>query len=123
MRPRTKLSLFTAFSSPIQINEQMYSLAAGLLIPGAEAVILLSCLVITVLVTRKIRFSSQINVIIVAFFAFFHGYAHGYVVSNSADFLSYSLGFITATILLHGAGIVTAFFMQFAMKSKSRVRL
>ena len=94
----------------------------GLTVPSAELIILLSGLVLTVLAVKKICFNAKINVLIVAFFAFFHGYAHGYEVSNSADFLSYSLGFITATILLHGAGMVTAVFMQFAMKSQSRVR-
>lgn len=80
--------------------------AAGLLIPGAEAVILLSCLVFTVLVTRKISFSSQINVIIVAFFAFFHGFAHGQEISASVSVISYTLGFMVATLLLHGTGIL-----------------
>ncbi len=80
--------------------------AAGLLIPGAEAVILLSCLVFTVLVTRKISFSSQINVVIVAFFAFFHGFAHGQEISASVSVISYTLGFMVATLLLHGTGIL-----------------
>ncbi len=80
--------------------------AAGLLIPGAEAVILLSCLVFAVLVTRKIRFSSQINITIVAFFAFFHGFAHGQEISTSVSLISYTLGFMVATLLLHGAGIL-----------------
>jgi urease accessory protein len=62
--------------------------AAGILIPGAEAVILLSCLVFAVLVTRKIRFNRQINVIIVAFFAFFHGFAHGQEISTSVSLIS-----------------------------------
>ncbi|MDP3010453.1 MAG: HupE/UreJ family protein, partial [Methylococcales bacterium] len=49
--------------------------AAGLFIPSAELIILLSGLVFSVFIVRKIRFSSQTNVIIVAFFAFFHGFA------------------------------------------------
>lgn len=80
--------------------------AAGLLIPGAEAVILFSCLVFTVLVIRKIRFSSQVSVIIVAFFAFFHGFAHGQEISTSVSVLSYTMGFMVATLLLHGTGIL-----------------
>ncbi|WP_262965285.1 HupE/UreJ family protein [Methylobacter psychrophilus] len=80
--------------------------AAGLLIPGAEVIILFSCLVFTVLITRKIRFSSQTNLVIVAFFAFFHGFAHGQEISTSVSLISYTLGFMVATLLLHGAGIL-----------------
>jgi hypothetical protein len=80
--------------------------AAGLLIPGAEPIILFSCLVFGVLITRRIRFSSHTNVTIVAFFAFFHGFAHGQEISTSVSLISYTLGFMVATILLHGAGIL-----------------
>jgi hydrogenase/urease accessory protein HupE len=80
--------------------------AAGLFIPSAELIILLSCLVFSVLITRRIRFSSQTNVIIVAFFAFFHGFAHGQEISTSASLISYTLGFMVATLLLHSAGIL-----------------
>jgi len=80
--------------------------AAGLFIPSAELIILLSGLVFSVFIVRKIRFSSQTNVIIVAFFAFFHGFAHGQEISTSASLISYTLGFTVATLLLHGAGIL-----------------
>jgi len=80
--------------------------AAGIILPGAEAIVLLSCLVFVALITRKIRFSSQTNVIIVAFFAFFHGFTHGQEISTSASLISYTLGFMIATLLLHGAGIL-----------------
>jgi hydrogenase/urease accessory protein HupE len=80
--------------------------AAGIFIPSAELIILLSCLVFSVLITRKIRFSSQTNVAIVAFFAFFHGFAHGQEISTSASLISYTLGFMVATLLLHSAGIL-----------------
>jgi hypothetical protein len=80
--------------------------AAGFLIPASEPIILLSCLVFSALIVRRIRFSSQINVVIVAFFAFFHGFAHGHEISTSASLISYTLGFMVATILLHGAGIL-----------------
>ena len=80
--------------------------ASGLLIPGAEPIILFSCLVFCVLITRRIRFSSHTNLIIVAFFAFFHGFAHGQEISSSASLFSYTLGFMVATLLLHGTGIL-----------------
>jgi urease accessory protein len=82
--------------------------AAGISIPSVEGIILLSCAVFSVLITRKIRFSAKINVMIVAFFAFFHGFAHGQEISTSASLISYTLGFMLATLLLHGAGILVS---------------
>lgn len=80
--------------------------ASGLFIPIAELLILASCIVFSVLIVRKVRFSSKINVAIVAFFAFFHGFAHGQEISTSASLVSYTVGFMVATLLLHGAGIL-----------------
>ena len=82
--------------------------AKYLAVPSAEILIVLSCLVFSVLILKKIRFTTQINVLIVAFFAFFHGYAHGAEISTSASLISYTLGFMIATLLLHGAGILMA---------------
>jgi hydrogenase/urease accessory protein HupE len=82
--------------------------AKYLAVPSAEVLIVLSCFVFSVLIIRKIRFTTQINVLIVAFFAFFHGFAHGQEISASASLISYTLGFMVATLLLHGAGILVA---------------
>ncbi|WP_446808169.1 HupE/UreJ family protein [Methylomonas sp. 2BW1-5-20] len=82
--------------------------ASGLAIPSVEGIILLSCAVFSVLITRKVRFSTKVNVLIVSFFAFFHGFAHGQEISASASLISYTLGFMLATLLLHGAGILVA---------------
>lgn len=89
--------------------------AAGLSIPSVEGIILLSCAVFSVLITRKVRFSAKINVLIVAFFAFFHGFAHGQEISASASLISYTLGFMLATLLLHGAGILVAKLVVFSV--------
>jgi len=82
--------------------------AAGFALPNAEIFILLSCAVFVVLITKKLRFSNKVNVLIVAFFAFFHGFAHGQEISASASLISYTLGFVFATLLLHGLGILVA---------------
>jgi urease accessory protein len=82
--------------------------AAGLAIPSVEGLIVLSCAVFSILIVRRARFSTQVNVLIVAFFAFFHGFAHGHEISTSASLISYTFGFMLATLLLHGAGIVLA---------------
>jgi len=96
--------------------------ASGLALPSTELIILLSGLVLSVLAVKEVSFNAKINVLIVAFFAFFHGYAHGFELPNSADFLSYCLGFITATLLLHSTGIITSIFLQLALKPMRRVR-
>ncbi len=82
--------------------------AAGLAIPSVEGIILLSCAVFSILIVQRARFSTQVNVMIVAFFAFFHGFAHGHEISTSASLISYTMGFMLATLLLHSAGIVVA---------------
>ncbi|AMK75788.1 MULTISPECIES: HupE/UreJ family protein [Methylomonas] len=89
--------------------------AAGIALPSVEGIILLSCAVFSVLITRKVRFSAKVNVLIVAFFAFFHGYAHGQEISTSASLISYTLGFMLATLLLHGAGILVAKLVVFCV--------
>lgn len=81
---------------------------ASIAVPRVETMILLSGLVFSGLIVRKVRFTTRMNVSVVAFFAFFHGYAHGQEISASAGLISYTLGFVVATLLLHGAGIVTA---------------
>jgi len=82
--------------------------AASVFVPNAEMMILLSGLVFSLFIVRKVQFTTQINILIVAFFAFFHGYAHGQEISASASLLSYTLGFVFATLILHCAGIATA---------------
>ncbi len=45
--------------------------------------------------------------LITGFFAFFHGFAHGREMPTSASLLSFGLGFVIATLLLHSAGVLT----------------
>lgn len=82
--------------------------AAGLAIPSMEGLILLSCAVFAVLIGRRVSYGTTVNLAIVAFFAFFHGLAHGQEISASASLLSYTAGFMLATLLLHGAGFLVA---------------
>lgn len=46
---------------------------------------------------------------LVGVFAVFHGHAHGAEMPETAGGLTYAAGFITATALLHAAGIALAF--------------
>jgi len=76
----------------------------GLPIPYVEPVILASVIVLGLLVAMAFRASTPAAALIVGFFAFFHGYAHGGEIGGAA-FLSYGAGFALATALLHAAGI------------------
>ncbi len=80
----------------------------GLSVPGVELMILLSVIVFGVLVVLSIRFSATVSVLLVIFFAFFHGYAHGQEMPASVSLLSFAFGFMLATLLLHGTGILAA---------------
>ena len=80
----------------------------GATLPGVETIILLSVLVFGVLVARQIHFRPGVSVLVVGFFAFFHGFAHGREMPGSASIVMFGLGFILATLLLHGLGLVTA---------------
>ena len=76
----------------------------GVSLPFVEPVILASVIVLGLLVAMAFRASTLTAALIVGFFAFFHGYAHGGEI-GSAAFLSYGAGFALATALLHAAGI------------------
>lgn len=76
----------------------------GLPLPFVEPVILASVVVLGLAVAFALPVSPAVGAIIVGFFAFFHGHAHGGEM-GSATFLAYGLGFALATIVLHAAGI------------------
>ncbi len=80
--------------------------AVGVSVPGVEFMIFLSMIVFAAVVVRHVRFSTSVSVLLVGFFAFFHGFAHGHEMPASASLLSFALGFIVATLVLHGVGIV-----------------
>src|SRR2546425_338980 len=82
--------------------------ATGMSLPGVELAISLSVVVFVALVSRCVQLRPGLSAMLVGFFAFFHGFAHGAEVPGSASLLTFGLGFVLATVLLHGAGLVTA---------------
>lgn len=76
----------------------------GLAVPGVEAMILASVIVLAFLVLARRRLPLGAGVAVVALFAFFHGFAHGREIPTSAGQTSFGFGFLCATALLHGAG-------------------
>ncbi|MDD2776468.1 MAG: HupE/UreJ family protein [Gallionella sp.] len=81
---------------------------AGLPLPFVEGGIALSLLVLGVFITRAQRMSLWLSALMVGGFAVFHGYAHGAEMPQNASGLSYALGFIFTTSLLHVTGILLA---------------
>ncbi len=80
---------------------------AGTSLPLVETGIALSIVVIGGLVALRRTMPAAIAMTLVAVFALFHGQAHGAELGQAASGLTYGLGFLLATALLHGAGILT----------------
>lgn len=78
---------------------------AGVPLPGVEVGIALSAIVLGVLVAAEARLPLVWAAVIVGTFAIFHGHAHGTELPSATGPLAYSLGFVTATGLLHVGGI------------------
>ena len=77
----------------------------GIPLPGVEVGIAVSAVVLGFMVLKEARLKIQLAMVIVAFFAVFHGHAHGTELPAGQSGLLYSIGFVAATGLLHGAGI------------------
>ena len=78
----------------------------GVPVPGVEIGIAVSAIVRGVMVLAEVRPAIWVAAAIVAFFAIFHGHAHGRELPAGTSALLYSLGFVVATGLLHAVGIV-----------------
>lgn len=81
----------------------------GIQIPAVELGIVASVVVLgAVLASGSVRFTS-VAMALTGLFAIFHGYAHGVEMPAEAAAALYCFGFISATALLHGAGIAIGF--------------
>lgn len=78
----------------------------GFAMPGVEAGILLSAMVLGLLVAFQSRWSLQLGCAMVAFFALFHGVAHGQEMPLAASPWAYGAGMLAATAMLHAAGVL-----------------
>jgi urease accessory protein len=79
---------------------------AGVVLSGAEAGIALSVLALGAMIAFGVRLPVAAAMGLVGFFAIFHGYAHGAEMPPTASGLAFGAGFVAATALLHGLGIV-----------------
>ena len=78
-------------------------------IPFVELGIALSSLAIGAAAAMGRPMPAVAAMTLVGVFAVFHGHAHGTEMPGMASGLTYALGFVTATSLLHLAGILLAF--------------
>jgi urease accessory protein len=78
---------------------------AGVALPGADLAIALSVLALGGLVATMTRFRPSLSMTVVGLFALFHGYAHGHEMPAAAGALTFSIGFVLSTAMLHGLGI------------------
>ena len=78
----------------------------GIHLPGAEIGIALSALLLGAAVASpRLPLLIGLAAVLVAFFAIFHGYAHGAELPPGQSALLYSMGFVIATGCLHAIGI------------------
>ncbi|MFN0038682.1 MAG: HupE/UreJ family protein [Burkholderiales bacterium] len=78
----------------------------GIPVPGIEVGIALSGIILGAMVLFSAKPPLWVAAVIVGVFAIFHGHAHGTELPDSANAISYSMGFVVATGSLHAAGIL-----------------
>ena len=79
--------------------------ASEISVPFVEQGIAASVLILGLLIAASARLPLVASALLVGAFAIFHGYAHGAEMPAGVSGMSYSFGFVTATVLLHVAGI------------------
>lgn len=79
---------------------------SGIALPHVETGIALSVLVLGLLIATRRQWAVAAGMVLAAGFALFHGYAHGLEMPLAASPMLYALGFMLATVFLHGVGIV-----------------
>ncbi len=77
---------------------------AGLPLPFVEPTILASVVVLGAIVALAVPVPTWIGMVVVGFFSFFHGHAHGGEI-GAAGMAAYGAGFAVATAILHAVGI------------------
>ena len=78
---------------------------AGVALPGIQLGIALSIIVLGGAIAAEWKAAEWLAVVIVAFFAIFHGYAHGAELPQAVDPAAYAVGFVVSTGMIHLFGI------------------
>jgi urease accessory protein len=80
---------------------------AGFALPHVEIVVALSVVTLGLLVAFAVRMPLPVGVALTGAFALFHGYAHGSELPALASPVTYAVGFLLATALLHLSGVAS----------------
>lgn len=83
--------------------------AAGIAVPAVEIGIALSVIVLGAVVASGVEMPIALAMGMVGAFAILHGHAHGSEMAEGVSGLSYAAGFMSATALLHAAGLGLGF--------------
>jgi urease accessory protein len=94
----------------------------GVPLPGVETGIALSSLILGIAVAFALRPPLWVAALIVGSFAIFHGHAHGAEMPKAANAMTYAVGFVIATGLLHLCGIAFGLLVRWSW-GKDLVRL
>jgi urease accessory protein len=78
----------------------------GIPLPGIEIGIAVSAILLGAMILGEVKLNLYIAATMVGFFAVFHGHAHGTELPPGQSGLLYSMGFVIATGVLHGIGII-----------------
>lgn len=89
--------------------------------PFVEMAIAASVVLLGAAVALNVRVPTAIAASVVALFTLAHGFAHGAELPAGASGLTYAIGFVSATLLLHLIGIALGFaLMKFGRRSLPR---
>lgn len=80
----------------------------GLAPPGVEPMILASSVVIGLALALAGKINRAFAASLCAGFALFHGLAHGAEMPAAGSVIGYGVGFVVATLALHGTGLASA---------------
>lgn len=78
----------------------------GLQVPFVETGIAVSVVALGLAVAFAIKLPTTLIASLAGLFALFHGYTHGAEMPGATASGTYALGFLVATVLLHGVGMV-----------------
>ncbi|WP_422085257.1 HupE/UreJ family protein [Variovorax sp.] len=87
---------------------------AGVQLPAVEPMIAASLLVLGLLVAARVRLPAVVAMGVVGVFAVFHGVAHGYELASEEGAALTLAGMVSATVLLHVAGIAAGWALRHA---------
>lgn len=92
-------------------------------LPATEIAVSLSVVLLGLAISIKQRLPVAVAAGATALFGVFHGYAHGYEMPLMDNRVTYTLGFLTTTAMLHVVGAVGAHFMLKSDRGDTLLRL